>query len=383
MEQRELVHDRERTTGLSTVPSHVREIGPGINGAGQYLAAEKQSNRGRTDFQHRGLAAGRAGRRNARRAASAVIRKQCSSPREPRMTTGKLAPAWRSSLSFWGHGVHGLDQRLDDAAGGGRRAGPPGRRRRRLGGRAARHDDRAARHDAHARRPDEHGPGEDCRLDRAVAAPPPQLRGVSGDDEGLTGRAQVGGRLLTRDPGAHGFENRANLLNPSPLLVEQYGDAAIDAGVKVSGAVGAGDRAVRAPDGRRGEDLRRDVRRGVRRPRLSPPADRRGEGGLHHLLRDRARGGPTSRAPCSSPSRRFSRRRSSCIDSSSATRPRRRRTGSADAVRDRGASLLPLIGSAPDKALFDAAAAAPGELDGADGARPRRGGSCRIVRAGR
>jgi hypothetical protein len=55
----------------------------------------------------------------------------------------------------------------------------------------------------------------------------------------LLGSLKTVDTLLTRDPAAHGFENRAELLNPSPLLVEQYGDAAIDAGLKVSGAMAA------------------------------------------------------------------------------------------------------------------------------------------------
>jgi len=54
----------------------------------------------------------------------------------------------------------------------------------------------------------------------------------------LLGSLKTADTLLTRDPAAHGFENQAQLLNPSPLLVEQYGDAAIDAGLKVLGAMG-------------------------------------------------------------------------------------------------------------------------------------------------
>ena len=42
---------------------------------------------------------------------------------------------------------------------------------------------------------------------------------------------------LTRDPNENGFENRANLLNPSPALVEEYGDEAIAAGLAVSTAM--------------------------------------------------------------------------------------------------------------------------------------------------
>jgi hypothetical protein len=53
----------------------------------------------------------------------------------------------------------------------------------------------------------------------------------------LLGSLKTTDTLLTRDPAARGFENRAALLNPSPALVEQWGDAAIDAGLKVSGAM--------------------------------------------------------------------------------------------------------------------------------------------------
>jgi Protein of unknown function (DUF1592)/Protein of unknown function (DUF1588)/Protein of unknown function (DUF1595)/Protein of unknown function (DUF1585)/Protein of unknown function (DUF1587) len=53
----------------------------------------------------------------------------------------------------------------------------------------------------------------------------------------LLGALKMSDTLLLRDPAAHGFENQAALLNPSPTLVEQYGDAAIDAGLKVSGAM--------------------------------------------------------------------------------------------------------------------------------------------------
>jgi Protein of unknown function (DUF1592)/Protein of unknown function (DUF1588)/Protein of unknown function (DUF1595)/Protein of unknown function (DUF1585)/Protein of unknown function (DUF1587) len=55
----------------------------------------------------------------------------------------------------------------------------------------------------------------------------------------LLGTLKTGDTLLPRDPAAHGFENWSDLLNPSPLLVEQYGTAAIDAGLKVLGAMGA------------------------------------------------------------------------------------------------------------------------------------------------
>ncbi len=53
----------------------------------------------------------------------------------------------------------------------------------------------------------------------------------------LLGVLKTSETLLLRDPVAHGFENQAALLNPSPTLVEEYGDAAIDAGLKVSGAM--------------------------------------------------------------------------------------------------------------------------------------------------
>jgi hypothetical protein len=53
----------------------------------------------------------------------------------------------------------------------------------------------------------------------------------------LLGTLKTADTLLTRDPAARGFENRAALLNPSPALVEQWGDAAIDAGLKVSAAM--------------------------------------------------------------------------------------------------------------------------------------------------
>jgi hypothetical protein len=42
-----------------------------------------------------------------------------------------------------------------------------------------------------------------------------------------------------QDPSDHGFENRAGLLNPSPLLVEQYGAVAEAVGVKVAGRTAA------------------------------------------------------------------------------------------------------------------------------------------------
>jgi hypothetical protein len=39
---------------------------------------------------------------------------------------------------------------------------------------------------------------------------------------------------ISHDPASHGFENQAKLLNPSPMLVEQYANAAIDVGLKLS-----------------------------------------------------------------------------------------------------------------------------------------------------
>jgi hypothetical protein len=47
----------------------------------------------------------------------------------------------------------------------------------------------------------------------------------------LLGALKTADIPLTRDPAARGFENHANLLNPSPMLVEQWGDAAISAGL--------------------------------------------------------------------------------------------------------------------------------------------------------
>jgi hypothetical protein len=55
----------------------------------------------------------------------------------------------------------------------------------------------------------------------------------------LLGSLKTADTLLTRDPAARGFENRAALLNPSPALVEQWGDAAIDAGLKASVSLAA------------------------------------------------------------------------------------------------------------------------------------------------
>jgi hypothetical protein len=49
---------------------------------------------------------------------------------------------------------------------------------------------------------------------------------------------------LSRDPDERGFENRASLLNPSPMLVEQWGDAAIAAGLTASTAIGGAESIV-------------------------------------------------------------------------------------------------------------------------------------------
>src|SRR4051812_42000012 len=54
----------------------------------------------------------------------------------------------------------------------------------------------------------------------------------------VLGTLMTADALLPRDPASHGFENWSDLLNPSPLLVEQYGAAAIDAGLKTLGAMG-------------------------------------------------------------------------------------------------------------------------------------------------
>jgi hypothetical protein len=55
----------------------------------------------------------------------------------------------------------------------------------------------------------------------------------------LVGGVGVAAPVLVRDPSEHGFENRASLLNPSPLLVEQYGAVAEEVGVKVAGRTAA------------------------------------------------------------------------------------------------------------------------------------------------
>jgi hypothetical protein len=53
----------------------------------------------------------------------------------------------------------------------------------------------------------------------------------------LLGGLKTAPIALTRDPDERGFENRASLLNPSPMLVEQWGDAAIAAGLAASTAM--------------------------------------------------------------------------------------------------------------------------------------------------
>jgi Protein of unknown function (DUF1592)/Protein of unknown function (DUF1588)/Protein of unknown function (DUF1595)/Protein of unknown function (DUF1585)/Protein of unknown function (DUF1587) len=50
----------------------------------------------------------------------------------------------------------------------------------------------------------------------------------------LFGSLNLPAPTILHDPASHGFENQAKLLNPSPLLVEQYGTAAIDVGLKLS-----------------------------------------------------------------------------------------------------------------------------------------------------
>src|SRR6266540_2425481 len=135
---------------------------------------------------------------------------------------------------------------------------------------------------------------------------------------------------LTRDPALHGFENRANLLNPSPLLVEQFGDAAI------------GARAFRRPltaeekldytsffeSERAGSDFKGAVQLTIEAFLQSPQFLYRLELG----------------------------------DPATAATDRIKLTPYEIASR---LSYL-VIGSAPDETLFDAAAAAPGALEGAD-----------------
>jgi hypothetical protein len=55
----------------------------------------------------------------------------------------------------------------------------------------------------------------------------------------LLGGLKTAPIALSRDPDEHGFENRASLLNPSPMLVEQWGDGAIAAGLAASTATGS------------------------------------------------------------------------------------------------------------------------------------------------
>jgi hypothetical protein len=54
----------------------------------------------------------------------------------------------------------------------------------------------------------------------------------------LLGALKTAPITLSRDPDERGFENRASLLNPSPMLVEQWGDGAIAAGLAASTAIG-------------------------------------------------------------------------------------------------------------------------------------------------
>jgi hypothetical protein len=53
----------------------------------------------------------------------------------------------------------------------------------------------------------------------------------------LLGALKTAPITLTRDPDERGFENRASLLNPSPMLVERWGDGAIAAGLAASTAL--------------------------------------------------------------------------------------------------------------------------------------------------
>jgi hypothetical protein len=53
----------------------------------------------------------------------------------------------------------------------------------------------------------------------------------------LLGGLKTAAITLSRDPDEGGFENRAKLLNPSPMLVEQWGDGAIGAGLAASTAM--------------------------------------------------------------------------------------------------------------------------------------------------
>ena len=66
----------------------------------------------------------------------------------------------------------------------------------------------------------------------------------------LLGALKTAAITLSRDPDERGFENRANLLNPSPMLVEQWGDGAIAAGLAASTTMaGVEPLAVHAEDG--------------------------------------------------------------------------------------------------------------------------------------
>jgi hypothetical protein len=60
----------------------------------------------------------------------------------------------------------------------------------------------------------------------------------------LLGALQTAPITLSRDPDEHGFENRASLLNPSPMLVEQWGDGAIAAGLAAEAAIGTASSVV-------------------------------------------------------------------------------------------------------------------------------------------
>jgi hypothetical protein len=172
---------------------------------------------------------------------------------------------------------------------------------------------------------------------------------------------------LMRDPALHGFENRANLLNPSPLLVEQYGDAAIDAGLKVSGALSTPGIVPCAPQTAAEEKtcgatfVEAFGARAFRRPLTAEEkvdfttffeGERAGSGftGAVQL---------TIEAFLQSPQFLY---RIELGDPATAAMDRIKLTPYEIASR---LSFL-VIGSAPDKTLFDAAAAAPGALDGAD-----------------
>ncbi len=78
------------------------------------------------------------------------------------------------------------------------------------------------------------GPGAACT---PGGVPPAPLRRLSHAEyvatlNDLFPGLQIGRPTLVRDPGEDGFENRAKLLNPSPLLVEQYSAIAVDVAIK-------------------------------------------------------------------------------------------------------------------------------------------------------